>query len=328
MKFPLGSQIISHRGNIEGAVPELENHPDYVLAASKLYVVEIDIWFRDNSFFTGHDSPRFEVDKFFIQNKSFLLHAKDVETMVELKKLPDLEIYYQDSNLVACTTKGRIIFHDKAVVRNFDRHDFILVDIDAKKDSPGMNHSILTDYPNKLRKSIDNKNKPFDLLILDIDGVLTNGTKLYSPEGSVIGKRFNDRDFTAIKRFLTEGVDVVFLSGDKTVNEAMANHRGIEFIYSKSKDGNIDKSIYVDEIRGKYKAQVVAYIGDDYYDLSGMAVSDFSFCPSDASSDVKQFADRVLSSAGGSGVVAELFDLYFSGRATKYPHDYIKSRFA
>ena len=321
------SRFISHRGNLDGSVPELENKPDYLLAASKLFVVEVDVWYTKGSFFTGHDSPKYEVDSYFIQNESFLLHAKNVETIIALKRLPNLEVFYQDSNLVACTTTGRIIFHEEVKAVDLNRFDVILVDINAEKASHGNNCAVLTDYPNKLSNGVVRKKNPFDVLVLDIDGVLTNGTKLYSPEGFIIGKRFNDRDFTAIKRFLTEGVDVVFLSGDKTVNEAMAKNRGIEFIYSKSDDGNIDKSVYVDQIRRKYDAQVVAYIGDDFYDLSGMAVSDFSFCPSDASSDVKRFADQVLSSGGGNGVVAELFDLYFSKRATRYPHDYIKSRF-
>ena len=62
----------------------------------------------------------------------------------------------------------------------------------------------------------------FDLLILDVDGVLTNGTKVYDIDGNVVHKVFNDRDFTAIKRFKEEGVNVFFLSGDKKFNEEIA----------------------------------------------------------------------------------------------------------
>jgi 3-deoxy-D-manno-octulosonate 8-phosphate phosphatase (KDO 8-P phosphatase) len=201
------------------------------------------------------------------------------------------------------------------------------VDINATKSWKGQNSSVITDFPELFTNEISDKRNPFDVLVLDIDGVLTNGTKLYSLDGTVAGKRYNDRDFTAIKRFLTEGIDVVFLSGDKAVNEAMAKLRGIEFVYAKSLDGNIEKSIYVDEIRQKYGAETLAYVGDDFYDLSGMSVADLSFCPADASPEVKSFASRVLSSRGGHGVVAELFNLYFSERTTKYPHDFVKSRF-
>lgn len=320
-------KLISHRGNLDGAIPELENRPDYLLAASENFSVEVDVWYRDGKFYTGHDLAQYEVDQYFLQNKKFLLHAKDVDSFLALIRLPHLEIFYQEENFISCTTKGRVVFHEKIQNENLDRQNFILVDINGTRAEYGSNYSILTDYPKKLSTLMTPGKAPFDVLVLDIDGVMTNGTKLYTSEGVVTGKRYNDRDFTAIKRFLTEGIEVVFLSGDKTVNEGMAKSRGIEFVYAKSPDGNIDKSKYIDKIRDKYGAKTIAYVGDDFYDLSAMAVADISFCPSDASSDVKSFADHVLTSAGGTGVVAELFDLVFSNEMTKYPHDFIKSKF-
>ena len=50
----------------------------------------------------------------------------------------------------------------------------------------------------------------FKLLILDVDGVLTTGCKTYDLEGNVISKEFNDKDFTAIKRFKEKGLKVCF----------------------------------------------------------------------------------------------------------------------
>ena len=47
------------------------------------------------------------------------------------------------------------------------------------------------------------------LLILDVDGVMTNGTKYYDREGTVKLKTFCDKDWTAIKRFRAIGIDVV-----------------------------------------------------------------------------------------------------------------------
>ena len=46
--------LISHRGNINGRIPDLENSPDYIDAAIKLgYDVEVDVWFYNDSFFLG-----------------------------------------------------------------------------------------------------------------------------------------------------------------------------------------------------------------------------------------------------------------------------------
>ena len=55
------------------------------------------------------------------------------------------------------------------------------------------------------------------LLILDVDGVLTDGRKYYDVSGKGVLKTFCDRDFTAIKKFKANGWDVVFLSGDPNV---------------------------------------------------------------------------------------------------------------
>ncbi len=60
------------------------------------------------------------------------------------------------------------------------------------------------------------------LLILDVDGVMTDGTKFYDLKGEVSHKRYCDLDFTAIKRFKEIGWSVCFVSAATTVNVAMA----------------------------------------------------------------------------------------------------------
>ena len=52
------------------------------------------------------------------------------------------------------------------------------------------------------------------LLILDVDGILTDGKKQYDREGNVRMKTFCDKDWTAIKRFRALGINVIFLTGD------------------------------------------------------------------------------------------------------------------
>ena len=73
------------------------------------------------------------------------------------------------------------------------------------------------------------------LVLLDIDGVLTDGTKIYDQQHNVIAKKYCDLDFTAIKRMKKAGVNVCFLSGDRNINEGMAEKRGIDFWYSREK---------------------------------------------------------------------------------------------
>ena len=58
--------LISHRGNINGPNPSMENKPEYVLDAKlKGYDVEIDVWWKEDGFYLGHDEPQYKVSREF-----------------------------------------------------------------------------------------------------------------------------------------------------------------------------------------------------------------------------------------------------------------------
>jgi len=149
--------------------------------------------------------------------------------------------------------------------------------------------------------------KNIKLLVLDVDGVLTSGRKPYDSAGKVNHKEFNDKDFTAIKRFVEAGIPVVWLSGDKNINEVVAANRNIPFYYAK-KDGRLSKKEFVPIFCDAYgcKASEICYVGDDYFDLDIIKELDVCYCPSDAVKEVK-VSSLMLDCAGGCGVVAELF---------------------
>lgn len=157
------------------------------------------------------------------------------------------------------------------------------------------------------------------LVILDIDGVLTDGTKLYDSKGKVAYKSYNDKDFTAIKRLKASGVSVCFLTGDLNVNEVMAKKRGIDLYYSRTKDGSLNKSSFLPMLYEKYQSDrnSTVYVGDDLFDLD--IIMELSrnncYCPSDAISDVVSHCYSKLSVPGGCGVVAELYEeLVYTGK--------------
>ena len=85
------------------------------------------------------------------------------------------------------------------------------------------------------------------LLILDVDGVLTDGTKIYNENHSPIYKKFRCKDFTAIKRFVAAGIKVVMLSGDNW-NKEMAQQRNIPFYCTRGKDLSLDKSVHLSSL--------------------------------------------------------------------------------
>ena len=158
------------------------------------------------------------------------------------------------------------------------------------------------------------------LLILDVDGVLTDGTKQYDVNHNVLSKRFLCKDFTAIKRFIAAGIRIVMLSGDN-FNRAMAEKRNIDFYCSRNTDLSLDKSRYLDVFKEKYNIDIkdMGFIGDDYFDLSIIRCLKYTFCPSDAPDIVKENVSNILNSSGGNGVLVELYDFFIKQKLINEP---------
>ena len=153
------------------------------------------------------------------------------------------------------------------------------------------------------------KHLMFKLLILDVDGLLTDGTKEYDREHNVLSKKFLCKDFTAIKRFIASGVQVVMISGDEW-NRTMAEKRNIDFYCSRGSDLSLDKSRYLEMFSEKYNVDIkdMSFVGDDYFDLSMFESLQYTCCPSDAPEVIKKHAKYVCKNAGGKGVLVEFYD--------------------
>lgn len=166
------------------------------------------------------------------------------------------------------------------------------------------------------------------LVILDVDGVLTKD-KYYDTEGNVIAKAFCDQDFTAIKMFKAVGVKVCFLSGDRNINEKIAQKRNIDFFYCPCIEGVINKASILPEIMKHYdikKLDEIIYVGDDYYDISIMVLLKNKACPSSANPCLMEITNMwFLKARAGEGVVAELYDILrrIDDYPSCYPKDYL-----
>jgi len=85
---------IAHRGNINGKDPNLENHPEYINnAINEGYDVEIDVWYVDDKWYLGHDSPQWEIDLHWISKRSDKLwvHCKNIEALERLANTSKLD---------------------------------------------------------------------------------------------------------------------------------------------------------------------------------------------------------------------------------------------
>lgn len=140
------------------------------------------------------------------------------------------------------------------------------------------------------------------LVVLDVDGVMTDGKKYYTREGKVVMKQFCDKDWTAIKRFKAMDIPVIFLTGDK-FNQAVADKRNIEIIISKTQKHKI-----IEELVARFKVRYdqIAFVGDDIYDIQAMKQLKYAYCPMDVP-DIVEKECKVLQVKGGDNVVVALF---------------------
>ena len=158
------------------------------------------------------------------------------------------------------------------------------------------------------------KAKNLKLLILDVDGVLTDGKLFFDQEGNEY-KCFHARDGHGIKLLRQSGVEIAVISGrkSKTVELRMKN-LGIELIYQ----GHEHKVAAFNEIIEKLAIapDQAAHMGDDLLDLPIMKRVGLAIAVNDANFAVKQRADWCTTSLGGLGAVREICDLIMQAQGT------------
>ncbi len=142
-------------------------------------------------------------------------------------------------------------------------------------------------------------------LILDVDGVLTDGKLYYTRQGESI-KVFFSRDGFALKLAQNVGIRVGVLSG-----------RGGAVLRRRLADLGVDSNLVVEESRDKaadfarlcqrlgLACEHVAYMGDDIPDLPVFSLAGLTLVPADAAEEVRARAHVVVSAPGGQGAVRE-----------------------
>tara|TARA_B100000787_G_C16156311_1_gene279117 strand:- start:382 stop:822 length:441 start_codon:yes stop_codon:yes gene_type:complete len=111
--------LISHRGNINGPIIEKENSHSYINNAIKLgYDVEIDIWFKNNFFYLGHDEPMYKINPEYLINKKLWCHAKNIEAMEALKNINAHYFWHQKDDVILTSNKYFWTYPGKKLFKN------------------------------------------------------------------------------------------------------------------------------------------------------------------------------------------------------------------
>ena len=159
------------------------------------------------------------------------------------------------------------------------------------------------------KKLLDGRN--IRLIVLDVDGVLTDGGLYYGSSGEDT-KKFNVKDGMAIKKAIDQGFEfgIISASSRSEVIEIRAKILGIQNVYvgKDPKLGVLESWLYEKGLG----FDNVAYIGDDVNDIPIFEKVGISAAPFDAVYSAKRAADFVLKRKGGKGCVREFVEGYIT----------------
>jgi 3-deoxy-D-manno-octulosonate 8-phosphate phosphatase (KDO 8-P phosphatase) len=197
---------------------------------------------------------------------------------------------------------------------------------DQCSTSPGTYPSdceLLEGYRTKAREKGSQENDPYrqralakakeiKLLLLDVDGVLTDGTLLYGCDGQE-SKSFNTQDGFGLRLLREAGIEVGVITARKSeVVERRATELKMGYIYQ----GVANKNDAFREImhNSGLKPYQVAYMGDDWLDLVLLQQVGLAIVPANGAGEVQEIAHFVTERSGGAGAVRDACDLILAGQ--------------
>jgi 3-deoxy-D-manno-octulosonate 8-phosphate phosphatase (KDO 8-P phosphatase) len=156
------------------------------------------------------------------------------------------------------------------------------------------------------------KVRDIKLLILDVDGVLTDGKIVYTDRGEE-AKAFDVKDGHGLKLLMRAGVLVALITGRSSpAVEHRARDLGITRVYQKA----INKIEAYEELRRaeNLRDAEICVVGDDLPDLPILRICGFSVAVADSAEEVKREVDYVTNKEAGKGAVREVCDIILKAR--------------
>jgi 3-deoxy-D-manno-octulosonate 8-phosphate phosphatase (KDO 8-P phosphatase) len=146
-----------------------------------------------------------------------------------------------------------------------------------------------------------------ELLVLDVDGCMTDGGIIYSNSGEE-SKVFNVKDGLAIATWIKLGKKVAIITGRSSkIVEIRAKELGVNFLFQgvKNKKEILNQILENEDLT----YENVAAIGDDLNDVGLLKSVAWSFSPKDGNHFAKDTVDTVLDTFGGRGAIREMIEL-------------------
>jgi 3-deoxy-D-manno-octulosonate 8-phosphate phosphatase (KDO 8-P phosphatase) len=159
----------------------------------------------------------------------------------------------------------------------------------------------------RVSAGVRNKAKQILLLLLDVDGVLTDGRIIIDDRG-VETKQFHVRDGQGISLLMRGGIEVGLITARSS---ASVRHRAKELGIRLVRQGVRDKSLAYEEIKRQrgLRDRQIAYVGDDVLDLPLLRTAGLAVSVADGAPELRAVADWVTVADGGLGAVREVAEL-------------------
>jgi 3-deoxy-D-manno-octulosonate 8-phosphate phosphatase (KDO 8-P phosphatase) len=164
----------------------------------------------------------------------------------------------------------------------------------------------------KTGKELRDVARNIKLLVVDVDGVMTDGSIILDNAGNEY-KLFHVRDGHGIRMLVRAGLKVAIITGRQSkVVEIRARELGITDVYQRCHE----KTAALDRIMGKYGFGYaeVAYMGDDIVDVPVLKKAGIPIAVSDASDEAREAASMITRNRGGRGAVREVCDFLLKAK--------------
>ena len=215
--------------------------------------------------------------------------------------------------------RSKLGYNESDFANLFGQSEEWLNAIETGKQEPNIQQ--LIQLSNELKVSLDSlvnqdlvqlftlRNSSIEFVVVDVDGVMTDGGMYYTEFGDQI-KKFNTKDGRAIFQLKKYGYKTGFLSSGvtKRMIQDRAKVLGVDKVHV-GKDRKLDILKKWCEDLG-FELNQVAYIGDDINDLEVIEQVGLSACPADAMKQIKNSVQIVLQKKGGDGCVREFVEDY------------------